>query len=648
MKIITSILFIFLTLNLLGQNYYVSPTGDDSFSGTSPSTAWKTLDRASSFLFPEGSSLYLTGVLSGSLVINDSDGLNLISRFGDTAIIKTTINTQHGVYIYNKGDIEINGLTILGTGNIVLNEEGNGIYFYSDDNKRHRNISVKNTIVKHFSGTGITTNFIWIDYNQVRAYTGGYDNITFDRCITDSNGYAGIATYGIWPKKNNTNVRITNCEAHYNKGIPGRQPHSGHGILAAGFVGGLIENCKASFNGWQGTNGNIAIWVHDCDSAVIQYCEAWATKSNGADGGGFDLDGGCTNSMIQYCYSHDNDGEGYLAYPYSYESAVYSNGLFNEMRNNTLRYNVSKNDAVKHTSYGGITIGGAITQYDLHIYNNTIISPRSKGGITNVTNYPANTVNRVSGLYIKNNLIISDSVYLTGQVENNVFVTQNFKLAAGSLSSIPTSNKIIPNLNIDSLFTPALGFIGTDYALELPNLPNKDFHGNPTSNLRDVGAVEIQPSPALPVTLLYFMGQQRNGVIELTWKVGVEVDFSHYVVQSSADGYVWSDQYKTGPIGSGIGYCKIPHTESVYFRLKMVDLSGTVKYSKTLRFIYTKGPYTVSIFNMSGQVIYSATRIQNLAVFKNTFRAPTAGIYIFKAIPEEGNPEIEKRFVYSK
>ncbi len=55
-------------------------------------------------------------------------------------------------------------------------------------------------------------------------------------------------------------------------------------------------------------------------------------------GAGFDFDGGCTNSTLQYNYSHDNYGAGYLL-------AQFDNAPL--MKNITIRYNISENDGRK-------------------------------------------------------------------------------------------------------------------------------------------------------------------------------------------------------------------------------------------------------------------------------------------------------------
>ena len=66
------------------------------------------------------------------------------------------------------------------------------------------------------------------------------------------------------------------------------------------------------------------------------------------DGDGFDLDRNVSNSTIQYCYSHDNDGGGFLM-------SQKDNNLLH--KNNVIRYNISQNDGRKN-GYGGLHMWG--------------------------------------------------------------------------------------------------------------------------------------------------------------------------------------------------------------------------------------------------------------------------------------------------
>jgi hypothetical protein len=82
------------------------------------------------------------------------------------------------------------------------------------------------------------------------------------------------------------------------------------------------------------------------------------------DGGGFDCDLGSEDCLMQYNWSHDNQGEGFLllSYPIGFG---YDRG---DSHNLEMRYNLSERDGKKLA--GGITIFGGVAP--AVIYNNTI------------------------------------------------------------------------------------------------------------------------------------------------------------------------------------------------------------------------------------------------------------------------------------
>ena len=110
--------------------------------------------------------------------------------------------------------------------------------------------------------------------------------------------------------------------------------------------GGAIEYCKSYNNEAANTSstGPVGIWCYDASSVLIQYNQSYRNMTAGGDGGGFDLDGGTSNSYLQHNYSHDNHGSGYCLIEYSGAGAH---------TGNTVRHNISQNDA------SGIQIGGA-------------------------------------------------------------------------------------------------------------------------------------------------------------------------------------------------------------------------------------------------------------------------------------------------
>ncbi|TMI80588.1 MAG: right-handed parallel beta-helix repeat-containing protein, partial [Bacteroidetes bacterium] len=173
------------------------------------------------------------------------------------------------------------------------------------------------------------------------------------------------------------NIKIVNCRADNNPGDPSNlQNHSGNGILVGNCRNVLIDYCTASNNGWDMPrigNGPVGIWAYEADSVVIQHCIAYRNKTakGAADGGGFDLDGGVTNSIIQYCLSYENWGSGYGIFQYDGADKWY---------NNTVRYCVSINDGLvtDHACgmliWNGSNVGSDFTRFQA--YNNVFYNDK--------------------------------------------------------------------------------------------------------------------------------------------------------------------------------------------------------------------------------------------------------------------------------
>ena len=120
----------------------------------------------------------------------------------------------------------------------------------------------------------------------------------------------------------NTNVRVSGNTVHNCTGTATSKNWTGSGIVVAETTGGVIENNIAYDSGANNTHcgGPAGIWAYDLNNLTFQYNEAYRMKTNkaggGCDGHGFDLDGGMRNSVMQYNWSHDNIGSGFLADAY--------------------------------------------------------------------------------------------------------------------------------------------------------------------------------------------------------------------------------------------------------------------------------------------------------------------------------------------
>lgn len=212
----------------------------------------------------------------------------------------------------------------------------------------------------------------------------GGSNMRITNVFAHDNGYCGIHITSHESGKDESsiksirNVYIGYCIAENNPGSPiVLNNHSGNGILIGGVTNGTIEYCEAMNNGWdmpREGNGPVGIWAYSSDSIIIQNCYSHHNKTSpkGADGGGFDFDGGVTNSILQYNLSSFNEGAGYGMFQYA-EAKVWDN--------NILRYNISYHDGIKN-GQSGIFMWcdiAAISMKNLYAYNNTIVNKYGYG-----------------------------------------------------------------------------------------------------------------------------------------------------------------------------------------------------------------------------------------------------------------------------
>jgi len=413
----------------LAVTYYISPAGNDSHSGTSAQTAWRTLDKVNSVDLNPGDSVLLEAGhdYPGNLLLTAEDAGTptqpvVIGSYGSgRARIKA--GNGSGVTVRNAGGVEVKDLIVMGDD--YKTNVGSGIKIINElpRNRKLEYIRVHNVEASGFGRKNYSVPEryptldgcgIFVGGNASDESKSGYKNVRITNCVTYKNEYFGIYTSGYWQDDPNTcansDLYVGYCKMYDNPGDPNYfENHSGSGILMEDVDGGLIEYCEAYNNGYEGgckVGGPIGIWAAVANNVIIQHCESHHNRVGAAtgDGGGFDFDGGTTNSILQYNYSHDNDGAGYLIC--SYKNAPHT---FN---NNILRYNISVNDGQKNNYRGIILWTGSPKEDPIHntqIYGNTIYSSIS----------PA--------IYFGRKGIYNTKVY------NNLFITlNNQKLLQGN------------------------------------------------------------------------------------------------------------------------------------------------------------------------------------------------------------------------
>jgi hypothetical protein len=345
-------------INSKSGSYYFSSSGSDLNNG-SIHFPFHSISKLNGLRLQAGDKVYFRGtdVFKGNILIDSSSfgtvssPVMISSYGGGEAIIDGGDLTA--LTIYHTRYITLSNLKLTGSGRKNGNRK-NGVMV-----QVCKNIIVKNIDVSGFQKAGL------LIYSSSDILAG--------QVYAHDNGAAGIAIEGNRGKKNCRNIQILNCFAENNPGDPANlNNHSGNGIVAAHCTSLLIDHCTATNNGWdmpRTGNGPVGIWCFESDSVIIQHCLSYRNKTSngGGDGGGFDLDGGVTNSLVQYNLSYENQGSGYGIFQYWGATPWY---------HNVIRYNISENDGAVSDSKAGIYIwnssGDAGQFRDCLVYNNTI------------------------------------------------------------------------------------------------------------------------------------------------------------------------------------------------------------------------------------------------------------------------------------
>lgn len=342
--------------------YYVnSLAGDDNNPGTKIKP-FKSVNKINSLELRAGDAvLFKAGqVFEGTLLLKKKSGTGeapiLISSY-DKGRAVINAHDSAAVIVEKCTAIKILHLKLTGSGRKTGNVKNGLSINYS------RNIEVDGINISGFQKSGL------------RIYSS--ENISVNDVFAHDNGSAGITVEAPYQTRESNHIQIFNCRAENNPGDPTNLTnHSGNGIVVGDCKNVLIDHCTATNNGWDMPrigNGPVGIWAYEADSVTIQHCLSYQNKTSkgGADGGGFDFDGGVTNSIIQYCISYGNQGSGYCIFQYWGASPWH---------NNTYRYNISENDGTVSDSQAGLyiwnTSDGDKQFHDCDVYGNIIYNDK--------------------------------------------------------------------------------------------------------------------------------------------------------------------------------------------------------------------------------------------------------------------------------
>ena len=383
------------------RNYYLDSNGSDSNDG-SKEHPFKTIDKLNTVSLGGGDTVFLNTaeIFTGQLVIDSSKtGLPgkplVITSYGNANAIIDGGNTT-ALTVKNSSFVEVYKISFKGSGRKEGNTKDGVAVLFSHD------IVLDDINIQGFQKAGL----LIYSCTNVRAAN----------VYAHNNGFAGISVDGEYQKRNSTGIYLGNCKAENNPGDPTNLTnHSGNGIIAGNCKNLLIEYCVATNNGWDMPrigNGPVGIWCYEADSVTIQHCISYRNKTSrgGDDGGGFDLDGGVTNTVIQYCLSYENDGSGFGIFQYA--------GAGN-WHDNTIRFCISENDGAVSTAHAGVLIWNSsrdTAQFKrCYFYNNVVYNNK-----TAALRYAEQS--EQAGFYFVNNIFVAKDAILTGKEYSGVFL----------------------------------------------------------------------------------------------------------------------------------------------------------------------------------------------------------------------------------
>lgn len=172
----------------------------------------------------------------------------------------------------------------------------------------------------------------------------------------------------------------------------------------------------------------------------------------------------------------------------------------------------------------------------------------------------------------------------------------------------------------------------------------------------------------LPVKISFFQVKIINNTPCLIWKTETEDNIDHYEVEYSSNGVDYAYVGKANPVNNSFGaeytVCDVQNRTSGFYRIKIKELDGKIKYSEVIKFVSKvaqadiyPNPVTEKLFLVvpssgifinANYTVYSATGTAVLRgkILQNYISVNTlaAGVYYFE-LKNEDNILLKKMFI---
>jgi PKD repeat protein len=516
--------------------YYVdSVGGSDGNTGTSSGSPWQTLTKVSTITFAAGDQILLKcgSVWNGQQLWPKGSGSSgnpiVINSYstGAKPLINGQAAFQEAVKLSNQQYWEINNLEI--TNWAATAGVYQGLHVLNTDAGTLNHIYLQNLDIHNVNGDMSTGIDRGKGNGGILMEVAGtvtpskWNDVLIQGCNVHDLSRTCLKFFSSWGSfctnptvLLSTNVVVRNCTV---------TNYTGDGICAH-FADGALVEYNVSNGGCTNLDlANVPIWTWDNVNSVLQYNEAYGTVQN-RDGMAYDIDGCCSNNVLQYNYSHNNNG-GFIMFVSSPDCAAKN---FTYVRlpfcsNNTFRYNISQRDMNKVFHFAGKV-------NDNYVYNNTVyvgagllktvdslecgdIGPRKQGPVNTFlyNNIIYNT--EASGArytFVGDNYVWDYNVFYGNHPSGEP--SDAHKLTSDPLLVNPGSGGT-GRLTVDGYKLQA-GSPARDSGMTIAGNGGKDYWGNtvPTGSGPDRGANEYVAGGSPPVA--NFTGNPTSGTAPLT------------------------------------------------------------------------------------------------------------------------------------
>jgi len=386
--------------------YYLdSVDGDDANDGLAPESAWRTLDKVNNVVFAPGDRIVLkagcvwngqldpmgSGAVGNQIVLQSdwSGPLPLVDGGGTVTAPLRLFNQEYWM---------VWGLELTNYG--AFARARYGAWVIGEDAGALHSINLSGLDVHDVNGllddSHKANGGIIFDIRGLAKETW-WDGVFVGGCTVRNADRSGIWLSSLWWDRNLSAGTPGSWVPSVNVEIVSNSVDDigGDGIVPTVCDGPLVEHNVAKDCNTRSGRYCVAIWPWDCDNAVIQYNEAYLTRGTN-DGEGFDSDWFSNNTVIQYNYSHDNEGGFCL---------ICANGTYSGFNDGTIvRYNISQNDLTRAFHIAGPTTNTAVYNNTIYIGEGMPVDPiihTSWGGYADDTRFYNNIFyNLGSGNYI--------------------------------------------------------------------------------------------------------------------------------------------------------------------------------------------------------------------------------------------------------